>query len=57
MFVREKVTHGEPLVHFVCSQDQIANMFTKGLSTMRFTYLVSKFPVLQRPISLRGDVR
>ncbi|XP_048445143.1 uncharacterized mitochondrial protein AtMg00810-like [Pyrus x bretschneideri] len=56
-FVREKVVRGELLVNFICSQDQVADIFTKGLSSSRFKTLVSKLPVVSRPLSLRGDVR
>ncbi|KAI5350094.1 hypothetical protein L3X38_002985 [Prunus dulcis] len=37
--------------------DQIANLFTKGLCVVRFKYLVSKLLVVQKPVSLQGDVR
>ena len=56
-FVREKVVRGELIVNFICSQDQVADLFTKGLSSSRFKTLVSKLPVVSRPLSLRGDVR
>lgn len=56
-YVWEKVTRGKLLVHFVCSQDQIADLFMKGLCVFRFKYFVSKLLVVQRPVSLRGDVR
>ncbi|BFG40530.1 hypothetical protein CerSpe_268040 [Prunus speciosa] len=55
-YVREKVTRGELVVNFICSQDQLADLFTKGLSSTRFNMLVSKLPVLPRAVSLRGDV-
>ncbi|CAN6712145.1 unnamed protein product [Malus baccata var. baccata] len=37
--------------------DQLADIFTKGLSSSRFKFLVSKLPVVPPPVSLRGDVR
>ncbi|KAB2617188.1 hypothetical protein D8674_013057 [Pyrus ussuriensis x Pyrus communis] len=56
-YVREKVVRGQLMVNYICSQDQIADLFTKGLSAMRFNLLVSKLPVVSPPVSLRGDVR
>jgi hypothetical protein len=37
--------------------DQIADIFTKGLTTNRFLLLRDKLKVCSPPISLRGDVR
>ncbi|KAM1198584.1 hypothetical protein ACFX2I_009959 [Malus domestica] len=56
-YVREKVVRGQLLVNYICSQDQTADLFTKGLSAMHFKLLVSKLPVVSPPVSLRGDVR
>ncbi|BFG27863.1 hypothetical protein CerSpe_141370 [Prunus speciosa] len=55
-YVREKVVRGQLLVNYICSRDQIADLFTKGLSSLRFKFLVSKLPVASPPVSLRGDV-
>jgi histone deacetylase 1/2 len=54
-YVREKVVHQELQVFFISSTNQIADIFTKGLPSPRFQFLLSKLPVLTRPISLRGD--
>ncbi|KAM1296793.1 hypothetical protein ACFX2I_023596 [Malus domestica] len=56
-YVREKVVRKQLFVSYVCSQDQLADIFTKGLSSSRFKFLVSKLPVVPPPVSLRGDVR
>ncbi|CAN6693381.1 unnamed protein product [Malus baccata var. baccata] len=56
-YVREKVVRGQLLVNYICSQDQLADLFTKGLSSFRFKLLVSKLPVVSPTVSLRGDVR
>ena len=56
-YVREKVVRKQLLVNFICSQDQLADLFTKGLSSSRFKFLVSKLPVVSRHVSLRGAVR
>ena len=47
----------ELLVNFICSQDQVVDLFTKGLSSTRFKLLVSKLPVVHSPVRLQGDVR
>lgn len=54
-YVREKVVNKELQVLFVPTADQVADIFTKGLSASRFHFLVSKLPVLPRPLSLRGN--
>ncbi|CAL2238866.1 unnamed protein product [Prunus armeniaca] len=56
-YVREKVIRGELRVNYICSQDQVTDLFTKGLSSSRFKALVFKLPVLQGPLSLRGAIR
>ncbi|CAN6708851.1 unnamed protein product [Malus baccata var. baccata] len=56
-YVREQVVRGQLLVNYLCSQDQLADLFTKGLSSSRFKFLVSKLPVVPQPVSLRGAVR
>jgi hypothetical protein len=55
-FVREKVVNGDILIKFISTHDQIADIFTKGLSTARFNFLKSKLMVVPPPISLRGNV-
>lgn len=51
--------YGESLVNFICSQDQIADLFTKGLSSLHFKLLVSnsKLPVVSQLVSLQRDVK
>ncbi|CAN6720177.1 unnamed protein product [Malus baccata var. baccata] len=56
-YVREKVVRGQLLVNYICSQDQLADLFTKGLSSSRFKLLVSKLPIVPQSVSLRGAVR
>ncbi|XP_021826915.1 uncharacterized protein LOC110767631 [Prunus avium] len=55
-FVRERVASGSHRVSFIPSVDQLADVFTKGLPTDRFTRLVSKLVSPPLP-SLRGSVR
>ncbi|XP_048421922.1 uncharacterized mitochondrial protein AtMg00810-like [Pyrus x bretschneideri] len=52
-YVREKVFRGQLLVQYVCSQDQLTEIFTEGLSLSRFKFLVSKLLVVSQPVSLR----
>lgn len=56
-FIREKVVRGDLQVRFVSSIDQLANIFTKGLSSARFMLLKNKLHVTDTPFRLRGDVR
>jgi hypothetical protein len=44
------------LLKFISNADQIADIFTKGLSSARFLFLKSKLMVLSSPINLRGNV-
>jgi hypothetical protein len=56
-FVREKVLNHDILLKFISAHDQLAYLFTKGLSSARFSFLRSKLMVVPPPISLRGVVR
>jgi hypothetical protein len=56
-FVREKVLNQDILLKFISTDDQIADVFTKGLGSARFMYLRLKLMVISSPISLRGGVR
>jgi len=56
-FVREKVLNKDISISFISIADQIADIFTKGLSTARFLFLQSKLTVTSSPVSLRGDVK
>jgi hypothetical protein len=55
-FIREKVLNRDVLLKFISTGDQIADIFTRGLSSTRFLFLKSKLMVLSSPISLRGNV-
>jgi hypothetical protein len=56
-FVWEKVLNQDIILKFISTHDQIANIFTKGLSSTRFLQLRSKLMVVSTPISLRGADR
>ncbi|XP_050125722.1 uncharacterized mitochondrial protein AtMg00810-like [Malus sylvestris] len=56
-YVCEKVVRGQLVVNYICSQDQIADLFTEELSSTQFKLLVSKLTVVSPPVSLWGDVR
>ncbi|KAJ1704569.1 hypothetical protein LUZ63_004348 [Rhynchospora breviuscula] len=56
-FVREKVVNKQLNVRFVCSADQIGDVFTKGLSKARYHHLRDKLNVFDNPLSLRGPVK
>jgi hypothetical protein len=56
-FVREKVLNRDILLKFISTQDQVANLFTKGLSSAQFLFLKSKLSVVPTPINLRGVLK
>jgi hypothetical protein len=56
-FIREKVVNKDITTRYMPTLDQIADIFTKGLTTNRFLLLRDKLKVCSPPISLRGDVR
>ncbi|KAD2393896.1 hypothetical protein E3N88_40873 [Mikania micrantha] len=53
-FVRKQVTQGKLNVKFITTNDQIADVFTKPLSSQRFEFLRSKLQVVPRP-QLAGE--
>ena len=54
-FVRERILRHDLQVQFVASQDQLADILTKGLPSPRFQWLVSKL-MWCFPMRLRGDL-
>ena len=56
-FVREKVLRKDLQVKYIATGDQLADFFTKSLSTSQFVFLRSKIIVFIDPMVLRGDIR
>ena len=55
-FVHKKVLRKDLLVKFISSNDQLANIFTKGLSSSQFHWLTSKL-MWKFSFRLRGKVK
>lgn len=55
-FIREKVLNGDISIKYISTHDQLADIFTKGLNSARFSFLRDKLMVCSVPISLRGAV-
>jgi hypothetical protein len=56
-YIREKVLNKDITISFISTSDQIADVFTKGLSSARFLFLKSKLKVIPSPLCLRGHVK
>jgi hypothetical protein len=56
-FVRDLVAKKLLFIKFISSKDQLADIFTKPLSSSRFGFLRDKLNVISIPLSLRGRVR
>jgi hypothetical protein len=55
-FIWEKLAVKQLSVKFICSADQIADVFTKSLSRSRFQSLRSKLTICSTMLILRGRV-
>jgi hypothetical protein len=55
-FIREKIFNKDIVARYISTHEQPSDIFTKGLSSARFSSLRVKLMVHPLPISLRGDV-
>ena len=55
--VREKVVNKDIIAKFISTHDQLADIFTKGLTSARFSLLHDKLQVVEPSFSLRGAAR
>lgn len=55
-FVREKVMSKELAVRFICSKDQLADIFTKALPAPRLQLLRTKLHILPPDATLEGGI-
>jgi len=53
-FVRDYVANGVLNIRFVSAKDQLVDILIKPLSSLRFSMLKNKLPVLSNPLRLRG---
>ena len=56
-FVHEKVLNQNIIINFISTDEQVANVFTKGLGSAQFLYLRLKLMMIPSPMSLWGVVR
>ena len=56
-YIRDKVLGKELEVRYIPTEEQVADVLTKALSFPKFNYFQSKLNVINRPLSLRGDVK
>jgi hypothetical protein len=56
-FIREKVTNRDIQIQYISTLDQIADLFTKGHTAVRFCLLRDKLRVAPPPLSLQGVLK
>ena len=54
-FVRERVLRRDLQIRYIATSDQLADIFTKSLSSSHFQFLRSKTMVSNDPLVSRGD--
>ena len=57
IFIHDKVFKNQLRIQYLLSSDQIANIFTKHISSFQFFRFWTKFSVVPKPMSVRGDDR
>jgi hypothetical protein len=56
-FIREKALNKDINISYLSTNDQCANIFTKGLTSARFLLLRGKLMIVEPPMSLRGAIK
>lgn len=56
-FIRKKILHKDLVVKYISTEDQLADVFTKGLSTAKFVKFRDKLMLDPLSISLRGYIK
>jgi hypothetical protein len=56
-FVKDMVTKKLISINFISSKDQVTDIFTKPLSSLRFNILRDKLNIISIPFSLKGRIR
>ena len=56
-YIRDKVLSKALEVRYIPTEEQVADILTKPLSLPKFSYFRSKLNVINRPLSLREDVK
>ncbi|KAH9698856.1 retrovirus-related pol polyprotein from transposon RE1 [Citrus sinensis] len=56
-YIRDKVLQKLLAVRYIPTDEQVADVLTKALSLLKFSYFRSKLNVISKPLSLRGDVK
>lgn len=56
-FICEKFLHKDLVVKYISTEDQLADVFTKGLSTAKFVKFRDKLMLDPLSISLRGYIK
>lgn len=56
-FIWEKILHKDLVANYISTEDQCADIFTKGLTSTRFLFLRDKLMITTLPMSLRGAVK
>jgi hypothetical protein len=56
-FIREKVLYRDITISHLSTHDQCLDIFTKGLTAVRFLFLRTKLMIVACPISLRGSIK
>lgn len=56
-YIRDKVLRKELEIRYIPTKEQVADALTKPLSYPKFNYFHSKLNVINRPLSLKGDIK